>query len=58
MTATSPVFVQVSLQDSRTRAQIELPELAAQSLLRQYKQQAPGKQEIVTSLLEKALPSK
>jgi len=44
------------LQDDRSRAQIELPDLAASSLMRMYKQHAPSKVAVVQSVLEDSLP--
>lgn len=45
--------LQVVLQDSRTRAQIELPDLAVQALLKLYRQQAPaGCSKLVESVIE------
>ncbi|PNH06369.1 ER membrane protein complex subunit 2 [Tetrabaena socialis] len=43
----------VSLQDARSRAQIELPEVTAQALLRIYKQHAPDKLPFVEPMLAK-----
>ncbi|KXZ47288.1 hypothetical protein GPECTOR_36g15 [Gonium pectorale] len=43
----------VSLQDARSRAQIELPEVTTQALLRIYKQHAPDKLPFVEPILAK-----
>ncbi|KAG2483062.1 hypothetical protein HYH03_018045 [Edaphochlamys debaryana] len=43
----------VALQDARSRAQIELPEVATQALLRIYKQHAPDKLPFVEPILAK-----
>ncbi|EFJ50259.1 hypothetical protein VOLCADRAFT_73964 [Volvox carteri f. nagariensis] len=45
----------VALQDARSRAQIELPEVTSQALLRIYKQHAPDKLPFVEPILAKLL---
>lgn len=49
--------LQPVLQDGRTRAQIELPELTASALMRMYKQHAPAKVPAVQAMLEANLQS-
>ncbi|GFH18524.1 TPR_REGION domain-containing protein [Haematococcus lacustris] len=56
MMCSANVTDKVSLQDSRTRAQIELPELAARAVLKEYKTHAPNKVAVATAVLEAALP--
>ncbi|KAL6751917.1 hypothetical protein V8C86DRAFT_3019753 [Haematococcus lacustris] len=56
MMCSANVTDKVSLQDSRTRAQIELPELAARAVLKEYKTHAPNKVAVATVVLEAALP--
>ena len=46
-------YAQVVVQDARSRAQIELPEVTAQTLLRVYQLHAPDKLPLVTALLQK-----
>lgn len=43
----------VVVQDARSRAQIELPDVTAQALLRVYQLHAPSKLPLVTALLQK-----
>ncbi|GAX84373.1 hypothetical protein CEUSTIGMA_g11795.t1 [Chlamydomonas eustigma] len=43
----------VSLQDSKTRAQIELPDLSAQALIKLYRQNAPDKLPLLEPMLKK-----
>jgi hypothetical protein len=43
--------MQVVLQDSLTRALIELPGLTADALMQQYQQHAPSKQVLVHEVL-------
>ncbi|MEW5300729.1 MAG: hypothetical protein WDW36_003639 [Sanguina aurantia] len=50
---TANIADKVSVQDSRSRAQLELPEVSAQSLLRIYQTSAPDKLPMVTALLAK-----
>ncbi|GLI61847.1 hypothetical protein VaNZ11_004355 [Volvox africanus] len=45
----------VTLQDARSRAQIELPDVSTQALLRIYKQHAPDKLPFVEPILAKLL---
>lgn len=45
--------VQVALQDSRSRAAIELPGLTTQALLRTYQEHAKDKLPLVQALLTK-----
>ncbi len=45
--------LQVSLQDARSRAQIELPEAATQALLRLHGRHAPDKLPLVEGVLRK-----
>jgi hypothetical protein len=44
--------MQPVLQDARSRAQIELPDLAASTLMSLYKQHAPSKLPVVQTVLE------
>ena len=44
-------LLQVSLQDSRTRAQIELPDLTTQAIIKLYRQHAPDKLKLLEPML-------
>ena len=48
-----PLSPQVSLQDSKTRAQIELPDLTAQALIKLYRKHAPQKLPLLEPMLRK-----
>jgi len=50
-----PSSSQPVLQDSRSRAQIELPDLTASALMQLYKQHAPDKAPAVQAVLEASL---
>jgi hypothetical protein len=43
----------VALQDSKTRAQIELPDLTGQALIKLYKQNAPEKLPLLEPFLKR-----
>jgi len=45
--------IQVSLQDSKTRAQIELPDLSSQAIIKLYRKNAPEKLQLLEPLLRK-----
>lgn len=48
-----PLCAQVSLQDSKTRAQIELPDVTAQVMIKLYKKYAPDKLKLLEPFLPK-----
>lgn len=47
------LVMQVTLQDSRSRAQIELPELTSQALIKLYRKFAPQQLPLLEPMLRK-----